>query len=174
MVKYTHRISLHRDISPDNLILTPDNRVVLIDFGAARAFVKDKTITNSTILKPGYAPIEQYGQRRRKGPYTDIYALGATAWFSLTGKKPIDTTDRTSGDNPFHVPGASAGMNEWLKKATAFEGKNRFANCEEVLGFWNNEQQAEFVDTVESENTQIVSPQPQAVEQGLTASTQAC
>ncbi|HMQ61639.1 MAG TPA: protein kinase, partial [Flavilitoribacter sp.] len=130
---------LHRDISPENIILTPENKVVLIDFGAARAFLKDKTVTNSTILKPGYAPIEQYGQKRRKGPWTDIYALGATSWYALTTEKPVDTTDRISGDNPFLVEGASEQMNAWLEKATAYEGGDRFADCAEVLDFWHND-----------------------------------
>lgn len=141
---------LHRDISPENIILTPENKVVLIDFGAARAFLKDKTVTNSTILKPGYAPIEQYGQKRRKGPWTDIYALGATSWFALTTEKPVDTTDRISGDNPFVAGNASEQMNAWLEKATAYEGSDRFADCAEVLDFWRNDN-TQFIPAYEAD-----------------------
>ena len=157
---------LHRDISPDNLIITPENQIILIDFGAARAFLKDKTVINSTILKPGYAPIEQYGQTRRKGPFTDLYALGATSWFALTGKRPVDTTDRISGDNPFQAPGKSKQMNAWLEKATAYEGKDRFATCAEALSFLNGDQTILVSSTPpKEEKTQVFHTTKQAEEQ---------
>ncbi len=85
---------LHRDIKPDNILLTTGNFVVLIDFGSARDFVEGKTITQTTMLTPGYAPIEQYSSKKQRGAYTDIYALGATLYFMLTGKKPFEATDR--------------------------------------------------------------------------------
>ncbi len=88
---------LHRDIKPDNIMVTNDSRVVLIDFGAARDFIADKTQTHSEILTPGYAPLEQYGDRLKRGSYTDIYALGATLYHLLTGEPPAPATDRSSG-----------------------------------------------------------------------------
>ena len=72
---------LHRDIKPDNIIITQDNRALLIDFGAAREFLANKTQTHSVIITPGYAPLEQYGSRVQRGAYTDIYALAATLGF---------------------------------------------------------------------------------------------
>lgn len=88
---------LHRDIKPGNIMVTDDGRVVLIDFGAARAFVVENTQNLSVILTPGYAPKEQYASRARTGPYTDIYALGATLYHLLTGQVPVDALNRDLG-----------------------------------------------------------------------------
>jgi serine/threonine protein kinase len=94
-VEKVHSYSfLHRDIKPDNIIITNDNRAVLIDFGSARAYSEDRTINQTAIVSPGYAPIEQYNPSSKKGPYTDIYGLGATFYFMLTGVKPLNVTER--------------------------------------------------------------------------------
>jgi FKBP-type peptidyl-prolyl cis-trans isomerase/predicted Ser/Thr protein kinase len=85
---------LHRDIKPDNILLGAKNRVVLIDFGSAREFTEGKTITQTAMLTPGFAPIEQYSNRAKRGTFTDVYALGATLYFLLTGHKPMAATDR--------------------------------------------------------------------------------
>src|SRR4051812_31887742 len=88
---------LHRDIKPGNIMLTDDGRVVLIDFGTARTYTAGKTGRMTTMVTPGYAPLEQYGQKVRFGPFTDIYALGATLYHLLTGHMPADATDRVTG-----------------------------------------------------------------------------
>ncbi len=87
---------LHRDIKPDNLILTDDARVVLIDFGSAREFTDGKTVAQTAMVSPGYAPLEQYNPNARKGTFTDIYSIGATFYFMLTGHKPLNVTERWS------------------------------------------------------------------------------
>lgn len=85
---------LHRDIKPDNIIFKPNGNVVLIDFGSAREFGEGKTITQTAMLTPGYAPLEQYSEKSKRGVFSDIYALGATLYFLITGEKPIPATDR--------------------------------------------------------------------------------
>lgn len=88
---------LHRDIKPDNIVLTDDGRVVLIDFGNARTYTAGMTSRMTTLVTPGYAPLEQYGQRVRFGAFTDVYALGATLYHLLTGQMPAPATDRAGG-----------------------------------------------------------------------------
>ncbi len=83
---------LHRDIKPNNIIVRPDGSAVLIDFGAARDFKARQSMT--TIMSPGYAPPEQYGEGGVQGFYTDFYALGATAYQCISGKKPDDSLYR--------------------------------------------------------------------------------
>ncbi len=97
-LKVVHEAGIiHRDLKPDNICLTNDGRVVLIDFGTARAFASGKTVRQTTMLTPGYAPLEQYGQQARFGAYTDIYALAATLYHAVTGQVPPQATDRAAG-----------------------------------------------------------------------------
>ena len=95
----------HRDIAPDNIQIEPDGRPVLLDFGAARRVLSDKSQALTAILKPAYAPIEQYGEAGsvRQGPWTDIYALGATLHYMLLGRPPSPATARTVHDEASHL-----------------------------------------------------------------------
>jgi len=88
---------LHRDIKPSNLLITNKDRVVLIDFGAAREWHADMTGGHTVVFTPGFAPIEQMSERARRGPATDIYGLCATAYTMLTGEIPPTAPDRLSG-----------------------------------------------------------------------------
>ncbi|MFC5573372.1 protein kinase [Xenophilus aerolatus] len=87
----------HRDISPDNILLTADGPV-LLDFGAARRVIADRTQVLTTLLKPSFAPIEQYGSTGAQGPWTDLYALGGVVHYALTGRAPPPATVRVLND----------------------------------------------------------------------------
>ena len=90
---------LHRDIAPDNIIIRKDGTPVLIDFGSARGEIASHSKTVSALVKPGYSPYEQYAETsRQQGPWTDIYALGATLYHAVTGKRPPDSPSRMVKD----------------------------------------------------------------------------
>jgi len=91
----------HRDIAPDNILLPNDGPPVLLDFGAARRVISDRTQSLTAILKPSYAPIEQYAEmtQLRQGPWTDLYALGAVIHYLLFGAPPAPATARAVQDD---------------------------------------------------------------------------
>lgn len=103
---------LHRDIAPDNIIIRNNGEPVLIDFGAARSDIAahSKTKTVSALVKPGYSPYEQYAETsRQQGPWTDIYALSATLYHAVAGKRPPDSPSRMLKDEMQPVREAALG-----------------------------------------------------------------
>ncbi len=89
---------LHRDISPENLILKPDGTLTLIDFGAAREYSLEEDENLTVILKRGYAPDEQYHSGSRQGPWTDLYACCAVLYQMVSGLLPQDASSRRQKD----------------------------------------------------------------------------
>lgn len=89
---------LHRDIKPANIMLGTDGRPTLIDFGAARAAMADRTRTMTAIFTPSYAAPEQFTSSAKQGPWTDIYGLSATMYCAVTGEAPPSAFDRLMAD----------------------------------------------------------------------------
>ncbi len=131
-VEVVHKAGmLHRDIKPDNLIIGNDGRVVLIDFGSARAYSDEKTIAQTAMVSPGYAPLEQYNPTDRKGTFTDIYSIGATFYFMLTGEKPLNVTNRYSErlKAPHEInPNVSMQVSSAVMLAMEMKAEDRFQN----------------------------------------------
>ena len=111
-LEVVHRADfLHRDIKPGNIIIRDeDHSPVLLDFGAARQAIGSRSRSVTSIITPGYAPIEQYSTRDDQGPWTDIYALGAVCYQALTGQVPDDATERVRRDSLISVSECCAGQ----------------------------------------------------------------
>ncbi len=129
---------IHRDISPDNIFLCTGHKVKVIDFGAARfARREDEYISKLTqVLKPGFSPPEQYQTISKQGPWTDIYALGATLYFMITGIKPVESTNRKTGEEELISPqdiieDLPEYMNDAILRAMAVDMHLRFDTIEE-------------------------------------------
>ena len=91
----------HRDIAPDNILLGDEGLPVLLDFGAARRVIGEGNRALTSIMKPHFAPLEQYADQSamRQGPWTDLYALGGTIYFLLTGREPVPAASRALHDD---------------------------------------------------------------------------
>jgi len=135
-LKEVHSVNiLHRDISPDNIFINKKGQVILIDFGAARQAIGEKGRSLSIILKPGYAPEEQYRSKGVQGPWTDIYAIAATYYHLVTGKQPPEALERLV-DDPLEPPsklGAALSEDEEkaLLKALAVRADDRFQSIQD-------------------------------------------
>jgi serine/threonine protein kinase len=123
---------VHRDVAPDNVLMLASNKPVLLDFGAARQVISDRSQALTVILKPGYAPIEQYAEIAglKQGPWTDIYALAGVAHYAIMGVPPPPSIARTVVDEYVPLERAAAGRYspEFLRaidRALAVRPENR-------------------------------------------------
>ncbi len=118
---------LHRDISPDNIMLCSDGKVKLIDFGAARQVASESSQTLSVILTQGFAPPEQYQKKGKQGPWTDIYSLGASLYYGLTGCVLDDPMSRLEDDKEFEKNPFSVNEELWtvIRKAVMLKISDR-------------------------------------------------
>ena len=133
---------IHRDISPDNIMVLPDGRIKLMDFGAARDYTEFGEKSLSIVLKPGYAPPEQYQTHGIQGPWTDIYALCATMYKCITGENPPDAIERVMDDHlkkisAFGIP-VLPQIEEAIIKGMSVAANDRYQNvgdfCEDLYG----------------------------------------
>ena len=133
---------IHRDISPDNIMVLPDGRIKLMDFGAARDYTEFGEKRLSIVLKPGYAPPEQYQTHGVQGPWTDIYALCATMYKCITGENPPDAIERVMDDHlkkisAFGIP-VLPQIEEAIIKGMSVAANDRYQNvgdfCEDLYG----------------------------------------
>ncbi len=89
---------VHRDVTPDNIYITDVEDVKLLDFGAARYSLGDRSRSLDVVLKHGFAPKEQYSRHGKQGAYTDVYSLAATFYYAITGTRPPDSIERLEDD----------------------------------------------------------------------------
>lgn len=125
---------LHRDISPDNIFMCNNGEVKLLDFGAARHLISEHSNSLSVILKMGFAPLEQYQRNGKQGPWTDIYALGATMYVCVTGLTFPEAAARVENRNldfPTNV-GVSDMMKDVIRKMTAVYPQERYQDVRVV------------------------------------------
>ena len=155
---------LHRDISPDNIMLCDDGSIKLLDFGAARQVMAEKSQSLSVILKQGFAPLEQYQKKGKQGPWTDIYALGATVYNALTGELPDDPMSRFEDDS--ELMDSSHGISEelWnvIKKCMMLKIDDRYQDVFELRKDLN-------ALGIEAEAIVEVNPEEQEIPMGETA-----
>ena len=159
---------IHRDISPDNIMVLPDGRIKLMDFGAARDYTEFGEKSLSIVLKPGYAPPEQYQTHGVQGPWTDIYALCATMYKCITGENPPDAIERVMDDHlkkisAFGIP-VLPQIEEAIIKGMSVAANDRYQNvgdfCEDLYGGYEENS----VPEAEESQSQV---EPETAEQSV-------
>ncbi len=138
---------IHRDVTPDNIYITKDGMVKLLDFGSARYSIGDKSKSLDVILKVGYAPKEQYIRRSRQGPFTDVYSCAACFYAAITGFLPPESLERLDEDTLVPISQCGIEIPEYLDKAIlkglAVQPEDRFQNAQEFLDAIESQQVVE-------------------------------
>ena len=138
---------IHRDVTPDNIYITKDGMVKLLDFGSARYSIGDKSKSLDVILKVGYAPKEQYIRRSRQGPFTDVYSCAACFYAAITGFLPPESLERMDEDTLVPISQCGIEIPEYLDKAIlkglAVQPEDRFQNAQEFLDAIESQQVVE-------------------------------
>ncbi|MDQ2986219.1 MAG: protein kinase, partial [Armatimonadota bacterium] len=157
---------LHRDIKPSNILLLPDDRPVLIDFGSAREWHADKTVQHTVMFTPGYAPIEQLGTIGRRGPESDLYSLAATAYEALTGNRPASAADRVGGLELVPIrrlrPDVPEGFAHAIEHALAIESHRRPGTAAEWARELDSGDESDLApgsDTIDAYDAKLVALQ---------------
>ncbi len=122
---------LHRDISPDNIMICKDGKVKLIDFGAARQIMAESSSNLTVVMKPGYTPVEQYTKKGKQGAWTDIYSLGVSVYYALTEVIIDDPYARMDDDHELAENKHGINGDLWviLKKCTMINASDRYGSA---------------------------------------------
>jgi formylglycine-generating enzyme required for sulfatase activity/serine/threonine protein kinase len=127
---------LHRDVKPANIYLTGNGQVILLDFGAARYAMGEYSRSLSVVVTPGFSPFEQYSTKGKQGPWTDIYASGATLYYMLTGNLPESAPDRVLSDTLAEpgllLPDLPPSINKGIMQALRVKASDRPQCIEEL------------------------------------------
>ncbi len=141
---------LHRDISPDNMLITKEHKLVLIDFGAARRENISKTRSMTVVFKRGYSPEEQYRTRGKQGAWSDIYALCATIYYALVGEAPDEAIDRLLEDEMVSLTDMkdidlTEGQKRTIMKGIAVKPQERYQSIEMLYQALYEEEKPEVI-----------------------------
>ena len=157
---------IHRDISPDNMMIEPSGKIRILDLGAAKDLNTNSGASSMIVAKGGFSPLEQYSQRGGSGTWTDVYALAATICYTLSGKTLPASVDRVNGDGdmweqpvykklPPHVLAA-------LQKALAVSPKDRTQTMEQFLSDLRlSKPDAKKADAKREDTTKQEVPKPE-------------
>lgn len=142
---------LHLDVAPDNIFVMHDGRIKIMDFGAGKS-PKVLKSEDEIVVKPGFAPPEQYRANAKLGPEADIYAVGADLYWLLTGQVPIESTDRVAEDimeEPSKLAIVSPLLNNVVTRAMAVKTELRYRNCKEFIEALHKEEERSLEEEIE-------------------------
>ena len=150
---------VHRDVSPDNIFITRQQQVKLLDFGSARYAIGEHSKSLTSVLKQGYAPVEQYSVKGNQGPWSDVYAVAATLYRSITGLVPPDAMDRIQEDTLTSPRQLGVEIPEYgesaIMRGLALKATSRFENIQQ---FHQALISTEKVESLQGMSDEVVQP----------------